>query len=197
MSNLTVTTPAAALDLTTIETVRGELNLPDNAHDERLKTLITQASDVVARYCNRTFGNETVTETFRLDVSQLEIVLSRFPVISITSITENGTALTPSDYELDAPRGIITRLHNDRPCFWSRWKIVVVYSAGFDLLDHLPHGVERAAIQLVKSWFLGGTRDPLLRSESVNEIGTTSYRDDELPPDVRLLLAPARNFRTR
>jgi hypothetical protein len=32
---------------------------------------------------------------------------------------------------------------------------------------------------------------------SVNDIATASYLEANLPPEVRLLLAPARNFRTR
>lgn len=74
---------------------------------------------------------ETVSEQFRLDQMQLDLTLARYPVIAVSSITEGGVTLAPTDYEVDLARGIVSRLINDRHCHWSRCKItvVVVYRA--------------------------------------------------------------------
>lgn len=196
---ITVTQAAETIDLTTLETVRAELEIDGSEQDERIQTLITQASGVIGSHCQRVFGLETVQETFRLDRMQLDLILSRFPVVAVTSITEGQVTLSASDYEIDKSRGIIARLHGSRVCHWSTCKILVTYSSGFALLGDLPFGVERACIQLVKAWFFASDRDPMIRSESVTPMSSAVYFGgaEHLPPDVIGLLKPHRNVRTR
>jgi uncharacterized phiE125 gp8 family phage protein len=192
-----VTTPAASYDLTVLETVKTELEITDNAKDAYLATLISQASAIVAAHCKRVFARETVTETLRPYCLFGELILARYPVVSIDSIVENNVTLTTTDYEFDSARGTVTRLVNDRPAWWPASKIVISYSAGYTLLGDLPYGLERGTLNLIKALYWQRGRDPAVRSEDVVDISSASYRDLEghLPPDVAGLLGPYRNHR--
>ena len=196
---LTVTTDATNLALIDIAVVRTVLGIDGAGEDDALKGYIGRASDVIARHCKRTFALETVEETFRPDRCLGELILARYPVVEITSIVENGSTLAETDYEINKASGCITRLYSDRPCYWSTLKTVVTYSAGFDLPADAPESLQQAALQLVKSFYLGADRDPLIRSESVTPMSSASYfgGSEYLPPDVLGLLGQFRNIRTR
>ena len=205
-SILSVTTAAESFDLTVLATVKDELGIKpqDNVHDRKLGAHIRTASDIVSRYCNRVFASETLTETFWAPgcVSQDCMVLSRDPVSSITSVTLDGEVIDASEYRLhDA--GLLYRLDEQGyPSTWSFSKsLVVVYVAGYALLDGLPYGIERATILLVKEFWGSGGRDPRIKSENIPGVIATEYwvgptsSSAELPPDVVALLKP--HVRTR
>lgn len=93
---LTVVTPAQSYDLTVLATVKAELGITDRSEDENLTRWIKQASDVIAKYCNRVFAQETVSETFRLATRESNLLLSRYPVVSIAAVQETGETLAAS-----------------------------------------------------------------------------------------------------
>ena len=174
---LIVTTPAASFDLTTLETVRSELGVTDHAGDENLSRWIRHASDVISKYCNRVFAQETIEETFRLATRNGDLLLSRYPVQSIASVQENDETLAAADYEFASATGLLTRLRDDTPTCWPPGKIVVTYTAGYILLTDLPFGIERACIVLVNQYRQSATRDPQLRSEAVEGVSSAGYFD--------------------
>ena len=55
---LTVVKPASSFDLTVLATVKAELGIADRASDAALAGYIKQASEVVAKFCNRVFALE-------------------------------------------------------------------------------------------------------------------------------------------
>src|SRR5450759_693293 len=102
LTTTAVTDTADTYDLTVLATVKAELGITDRDEDENLARWINQASGVIAKYCNRVFAQETLSDTFRLKWRECEeiLVLSRFPVSSIASVLENDATLDPaSDYE--------------------------------------------------------------------------------------------------
>lgn len=177
---LTIVTPATTFNLTTVAAVRTQLGLTDNSETENLARWISQASDTIAKFCNRIFAEETVAETFRLKRREFGLLLTRFPASAIVSVVENDTTLTTvSDYELasDGSGGVLNRLRNDRDSEWPIGKIVVTYTAGYALPNGLPEGIERAAIMLVSQYRNTSDRDPQIRSEAIEGSGSTSYFD--------------------
>lgn len=196
---ITVTTAANNTNLVDIAVVRDLLGIPGTDQDKALEGFVARASDVIARHCRRVFAKETIEETFRPDQCVAELILSRYPVVSVTSISENGTALSADEYEVDKDKGLITRLHGPRPCYWSTWKTAVTYDAGYELPAKAPHALQQACLQLVKAYYLGADRDPMIRSESVTPMSSASYfgGSDYLPPDVVGLLGQFRNIRMR
>jgi hypothetical protein len=76
---------------------------------------------------------------------------------------------------------------------------VVTYSAGYDLPTDAPEALQQATIQLVKSYAMGFDRDPMVRTETSDNISSASYfalADNQyLPPDVRGLLTQFRKLK--
>ena len=203
MSSLTVITPAESHDLTALETVKTELGLADSiSEDEKILNWIHQASGAIEDYCGRVFAQETVSESWRLPYAPGEIVaLKRIPVTEIISVTEVDTLLTAdTQYEFDSRTGFMWRLSNDARTCWTTGRLVVVYTAGYELLDQLPYAIERACISLVKFYRAKSHQDPLLRSEEIPGVMRYDYQintigsDGGLPPDVLSLLEPYRTL---
>ncbi len=187
---LTVITPAASHDLTTVAAVKAELALSGSGDDAWLADTITRASATVRRWCNRVFAAETVRETYRLARPVPELLLSRLPVVTIASVTVDGSTLASTEYETDTEKGVLYHLDSRRRFLcWSADVIEVEYTAGFTLPGAvgrtLPEDVEKAAIALVKAAYFARTRDPLVKSESVEGVGSTAYWvGDAMPPDI-------------
>lgn len=194
---LHITTPASSYALISLETAKAACGITGTDEDSAMQLYIDRASDVIARHCNRVFARETVEEQFRVDRQRTELLLARYPIASVASIVEDGDTLSASDFEVDKSNGILSRLYRDHPCWWPISKTVVTYSAGYALAD-VPGALRQACVQLVKAYYIGADRDPLVRSESVTPISSASYfsgDDAHLPPEVRDLLKPFRKVR--
>ncbi len=190
--------PALTHDLTVVDTVKREVGITGAEHDALLADLIRQASRTAATWCNRVFAKETVRETLRPEVPFRRLVLDRHPVASIISIVEDNETLVAGDYELDATSGLLIRLVDDLPTDWCADKIVITYVAGYDLLTNLPEDVEKAVIALVRGWWFGRARDPLVKAQEIPGVMRQDYwvgavGDGGLPPEFEILLAPYRN----
>ncbi|QOZ17443.1 hypothetical protein XI02_22320 [Bradyrhizobium sp. CCBAU 21365] len=194
---ITVTVAASDVNLTRLDTVKAELGIGDRGSDDKLKKLISQASGIVASYCNRVFALETVQETFRVRCGTHGLTTGRYPIAEITSVSENDADLSADDFEADLEAGIIERLRSGCVVRWPQGKVTVVYSAGYNLPADVPEPVERATIELVKQFYTSGDRDPLVRSETVEGAGSTDYfapPTGGFTPDVEALLEPFRKL---
>lgn len=183
---ITVTIAATSTSLTTLDAVKRDLGLTTADDDLVLEAMIARASSAISRETRRTFGAETVTETLDGSGSRL-LSLARTPIIGISSITEDGTTVSASEYNIeDAEAGAVYRLNG-----WGRasglrmWgteayasgyilpgyrdlRYSVTYQAGYVLPGEasptLPGAVERACIETVKSWYFARDVDPALTS---------------------------------
>lgn len=199
-SILTVTTAADTHDLTVLETVKDELGRTVSATDAQLTRWIHEASTQIASHCRRVFAAETVQEVFHGVSGADELILSRRPVTSITSVTEDDdTALATTYYEVEAETGLLYRL--DGSGYRERWyasRVTVIYSGGYSLIGSLPRDIETAAIQLVARRAYAASRDPNLRSVQVEGLGQRQYWVDataktQMAADIEALIAPYRN----
>src|SRR5262245_46241075 len=205
-SKLVIEEPAESKNLTVLQTVKAELGITTDEKDAVLEGLISQASDIVAAYCDRVFARETVTEHFWPERRSWyenwdALVLSRTPIEEIISVTHDNSILTTGDYEVDTNAGILYRMTALSVFDWCvHTSVEVQYTGGYLLLDDLPRGVERATILLVKDYFYSGQRDPRIKTESVPSIYSVDYwigatgPAGELPPDVVALLEPYRRL---
>ena len=173
---LTVIDPAETHRLVTLLAVRRELNVIDEIDDVFLTSLIDQASATARSWCRRTFAEETVSETVYLDRPASPIELTRYPLTEIASVTVAGTVLDPAEYEVEEDPGWLYRLDaSGGRCARFCGRVVVEYTGGYTLPDAarptLPDDIQRGALLLVKGAYFARTRDPAIRSESVEGAG--------------------------
>ncbi|WP_198368765.1 hypothetical protein [Roseomonas rosulenta] len=180
---LEVLTPAGSSDLTTLATAKRELAVTDTVQDARIADLIREASDLVAQWCNRGgFGRETLRQTDRLSAAVDVIVLQRDIGVIVSAVTEDGVALAAADYERVGV--LLYRLREGMRVPWTGRLVVVEYLAGFALPDEAPPALERACLDLLAELWHGQGRDPAVRNETTEGVGTVGYfehRADTLP----------------
>lgn len=185
-SILTVTSAANSYDLITLAALKLELGITNSDSDELLSQLISQASGVVADITGRVWIAETVEEKFYFNYWECvpTLVLRRRPVISITTLTENGAALVEDvDFAVDAEKGMLYRIKYG--AFLNGVigspSVVVDYIGGYVLSGspsmNIPRGLERATMILSKAYWFSNTRDPNVRSETTFELDSITYRD--------------------
>lgn len=195
--SVTVVVPATSTLLTTLDRVRRELSISENTDDLILEEMIVRASSAIARETRRSFGIETVTETLDGSGSRL-LPLSRSPIVQVTAVTEDGTAITDYSVE-DAEAGALYRANG-----WGRsgglrmWgheayasgyilpgyqdqRYSVTYRAGYTMPSeadaNLPGAVEQACLEAIKSWFMSRDTDPAISSVRVGQL-SVSYRGE-------------------
>lgn len=180
---LEILSAAANSDLTTLATAKRELGVTDTAQDARIADLIHEASDLLAQWCNRSsFGRETLRQTARLASPVDVIVLQRDLGVLVTAVTEDGVALTAAGFE----RGgvLLYRLRDGVRVAWIARTVIVEYLAGLVLPDDVPPALERACLDLLAGLWHGQGRDPAVRNETTEGVGSVGYfeaRADTLP----------------
>lgn len=168
---------AESRSLVGADVVFAELGIasPTDAQTAQMETMIVQASGLIDRFLDRVLAEEDVTDYFQRPDSDT-LRLSRFPVAEILGVIEDGTELTPDDWELDDATGQLWRLSaGDRSCWSGSGTTTVSYIGGYELPDDLPADIQRAAVDQVKSQFLGGSRDPNLRSFQVPDVYSATF----------------------
>lgn len=205
--SLVVVTPAASTRLTTPARARAMLGLPAG-DDAALGLFIDQASAAVAAHCRRRLAIETVREAFGEPGGLLgRVVLSRVPVAAIVGVSLDGITLSAAGFALDPSTGHLWPAASPgwSAPVWSGLSLAVEYRGGFVLPSDapeaptLPPDVERAAILMVGTYLSARARDPLVKAETVEGIGSTSWwvpgAADALPhPEAAQLLQPYVRF---
>lgn len=205
-------TPAASYDLVSLTTVKTLLGVTDASLDAYFKLVITQASAIAAKYCERPFVVEVIQSSYfpqrdgwpwivRDRIAPLQ--LCRYPVVSpITSVVETiaGVATTlveGTDFLADYALGALTRLDDfGRPRDWCANPIVVNFKGGYAAI---PPNVQNAVVEIVKGMYYARTRDPGLRGENIEGVYSAQYwfgagpgSNNGLPPSITVLLDPYR-----
>lgn len=139
---------------------------------------VTEAREYVEALIEREVGTsfEARSWTETHDGGDYSVVLRRPYVLSITSVTEDGDAVTGYDYTYDA--GLLERRptgSTDSPTAWAsgRRNITVTYTAGYSSTP--PADVKRAALAAAREWLLKtyGSRASSSRTSKVTtEHGT-------------------------
>ncbi|KAF2991151.1 hypothetical protein OGR47_02715 [Methylocystis sp. MJC1] len=181
----TVVTAAKSHDLTTLATVKEELDLKtsDATRDKVLARYITAGSKAIANFCNRVFAVEAIQDQFyprrdppmRIAAGGVDpIQLTRWPLVSISSLSENSRALAEnSDYIANYDLAQLTRYDvNTYPIPWDEWQIVVQYKAGY---ASVPSDLEDACISYVKFRHFSRMRDPGVKEENVQGVYSAQY----------------------
>jgi len=199
---LTVTTPATSYDLATLDVVKDELGISDNSKNAILQRYITAASQMAAQYCNRVFPAETITERVLarretwprlLPAGVQSLQLQRWPLVSVTSVTEDGTALAQgTDFAIVVDAGQLIRLDtNGNARSWHIFPLTIVYQAGF---EEIPRDVEDALIRMVTRRYVSKGRDPNLKQQTIPGVLEQSWwiatgnESGNMSPDIADIL---------
>lgn len=213
------TATAAERNLVTAASVKTALRIDNTAADTLIADLIPRVSQLVTDHCRLakdaagavpTFARETLRATWYNQPPGLcrgpELYLPwRLPLHTIDSVVENGTTLTAgTDYVVTGARPAkLQRQSGDSATDWSPAKIVVTFKAGFaaTMSANVDKAIEAAAIEQLRGWVFGASRDPTIRSVNSPDIGAESYSVPGgdvlggfvLYPQVRDMLASWRN----
>lgn len=130
-SDVFVVASQALLPLVSLADARAHLDMSTTTTDEELRRFLLSASDLAERWTGRTLRRQSFTETF--DGGRSVHLLSHLPVLSITSVTESGTALSAGDYTVDAASGLLWRGSTTSGATWAtgRQNVTVTYAAGY------------------------------------------------------------------
>lgn len=203
-STLTVTTANNNKALTTLVRVKSELGITATTYDTLLTSKISEASSDIEGHCGRIFRKETLTQHFWGQSSRVgALVLGRYPVVSVSSVTVDGEVLDEDDYRLDSA-GLLYRLSDGTDVGWSIGKSAeVVFVAGYvmpaEANPDLPPALEAACVDLVSSYWSSRGRDPNVREEDIPGVLRKVYwvgaigQAGELPPSVEAKIAPFRS----
>jgi hypothetical protein len=111
---------------------------------------IEWATYYIDLYCNYIFREKTVTEKYDINKSgQSVLFLDNFPVVSVTTITNDGELMDSDDYLIYEGEGIIKladdfvgNIYNVGAFVYGRQKVVVTYKYG---RSSVPDEIEWAA----------------------------------------------------
>lgn len=180
-----VTVPATGLSLIPIERLRVAASLmPDNnTRDDELEALGIAISTDIAVACQvaddgqnpPTLLRETVTETFWMGDRPQEAFLSRRFVSSVSAVSECGASLVTSDYTLNSGAGLLYRVSGGRPFAWRNGQLTLTYAAGFAVV---PVDLQEAALDLARLRLSSASRDPLVKSLTVEVPDVQTKRQD-------------------
>jgi hypothetical protein len=173
----------AALSLSDLKAF---LNKTDDSDDDELVAMIDRAQAILTP---RIGPLEPTTYT-ELYTGPGPIVLRRYPVLSVTSVTDGGNVV--SDSYLDVDSGVLYGTYSS----WPARSVSVTYVAGRDLL---PADLETALLELVRHLWTsqrgGGSLRPTFPGEDAPQQQPGSgyllpYRVESLIEPYRLRSSP-------
>jgi Phage gp6-like head-tail connector protein len=175
-------------DLVTLDDLKLELGITSTTEDAALQARITRLSEQIAEYCDRILALIDVEETFAFNGggrpwptapgdtpgSGIPLVLMQYPVTEIVSLTRDGAAIDPAEYDLNALSGLLW----PRSGSWGG-RIVAQYSGGYDLPEGAPATLQSAVIEAVRQRRAYSSRDPSIREVS-HDITRVGYYSEPL-----------------
>lgn len=184
MSHLIITAPANDSSLAPLAALRAAAGLSsgDTSRDAELTELGQRISDEIVEACRIAVGEgaeptlrkETLTETFSGYCDDV-LILSRRHNVKITSVMENGNAVSVDARGLKSEAGLLERWVNGSRSRWSSNEIVVVYDAGFDTC---PASLVGVVTDLARIRLSQASVDPLVKSTRVEVVDIDTVQTD-------------------
>lgn len=215
--------PETPYTLADVATLQAELG----GTADGLAGYLQQATALIETFISRPLGKADYLDTFRLNGhARRSLTLGRFPVLSVASLSIDGADWALDSLDLDPNSGLLYPpgfgcgagagdglstcgyALASTPA-WCGYRITVGYSAGYvlpgmvdddggaQLPPTLPADLVRACLDTAKALYHARDRDPLVRSETEQGIGSTSWLDPDaaaggLPRNVAAMLGSYR-----
>lgn len=205
MISLSLDGPADAVPLALLADLKADLAISDSSSDGRLARLLLDASSMALAFIGQPILFGLWTEEIVIERSDLlrQIVLSARPLLSLQSLKRNGadwSAEQLSGLILDCKAGLLSCSQVGSQ-HWKSGHYVLTYNAGYvppsgETAGTVPPVISRAVILTASALFAAGDRDPNLKSESVQGVGSTSWATAAgtggMPQSAADMLAPFR-----
>ncbi|NVN05343.1 hypothetical protein HW509_06990 [Asaia spathodeae] len=203
--------PAQGLALVSLDALREQLAGEPGGqnNDPALSEYLAQATALVQATLGRPVLAGLYRQTLRVGDGErrLSLALTASPVVEIVTVTQDGFILAPGPegWECGAWSGLLypSRLQGG---WWWPGRYRVTYRGGWivpgmkddqgnDLSSTVPADIRAATLSTARALFYTAQRgDPLLRSESEQGVGASSWATPDsslggLPPDAAAILA--------
>jgi uncharacterized phiE125 gp8 family phage protein len=166
------------------------LNVTASTDDEEIRRMLGVATDLCERYTGRALRRKTVTESFASDGYASTLVLRQVPALSVSSVSENGTAVASGGYTLRGDLGLLARGSATSPSRWAFGTVAVTYVAGY--ADPPQVAVEAVLVVLRHLWDTQRGSSAGLPGLGSTDDGYTPGASYALPRRAQELLAPLR-----
>lgn len=142
--------------------LKAELNITSTTSDEELRTYLDRATSIIESTIGRSIRRQTVTETLSVGSGEKYLLLTP-PILSVTSVVDNGYTVASTAYQVDGARGTIYR---DQGFIGGPSQVVVTYVAGYAAP---PAALQHAVLmQVAHMWETQRTTPGARRSDDWN-----------------------------
>jgi hypothetical protein len=150
--------------------------------------LSDQVQAAIEKFCNTKFSATALTQKF--DGGHDDMIVKIGPIISVTSVTNNTTAVavTTTAYAADLEMGAVYRVDGSK---WDkdRQKWTLAYSGGYAAI---PDDIQLAIDMWVD--YLTTNASGAVKSYKTGDDSETYYDIGDMPHQVRALIAPYRRI---
>jgi len=208
MTTLQTSGAADPLPFVALSDFKAALSIADNdtSQDGVLTNMLLAASSAVQSYIGRQITVADWSDRIRIAHGdrQLSLILAVHPVLSVADVFLDGQALPvpAGGWDFDPLCGILYPSHG--PWWWpgrysvsyrAGWAVPgMVDDGGKTLAVTMPADIRQAVLTAARSFYSAKDRDPLLKSESEQGVGSTSWATPDtasggLPADSAALLS--------
>ncbi|MEW9274406.1 phage head-tail connector protein [Gluconobacter oxydans] len=189
MRSISVGSAPALVPLASLEDLKTDLGITDAQSDQALQRFLMDATEVVLAFIGRPLLSQTWQDQVfvRHFPRTLSLLVGAYPVQKVLGILRNGTALSQDEVDdlvIADECGEIYRPDTERP-FWPPGRYEITYQAGYQppasqddgtaLPGNIPRPIQLAIRRVAAASYYAEGRDPALKSESAQGIGSTSW----------------------
>jgi hypothetical protein len=188
--------------LVTADEVDSYIQNQNATNDTVIEYIINAVSQMFSTYCDRAFITATYT-ALKLDGNgRSDFYLPNWPVTLLSSIAEDGVALTVDvDFYADLPHGILSKARWNWPWYdvTAKWTtkpqgILVTYTAGYTQAGTLPADLKLAALkEIARQYQAFITKDTGDASRSVQ--GSSVSKSEPARPEWMEVVSRYRRVR--
>lgn len=189
MRSISVGSAPALVPLASLEDLKADLGITDAQSDQTLQRFLMDATEVVLAFIGRPVLSQTWQDQVfvRHFPRTLSLLVGAYPVQKVLGILRNGTALSQDEVDslvIADECGEIYRPDTERP-FWPPGRYEITYQAGYQppalqddgtaIPGNIPRPIQLAIRRVAAASYYAEGRDPALKSESAQGIGSTSW----------------------
>lgn|SRR5574339_74072 len=179
----------------TLADLKEHLDISDTDKDSFLTNILNAAWEMAKNYIGYDLNDTVYTEDYDGDGTN-ELLLKKWPIISITSIKDDtdrtfgsDTVIDSTDYLFDADTGLVTLFQGQGVFTSGRGNIRVVYTAGY---TSIPYDAQRGLIMLA-SWLAARAGTEAMIAQTLGG-KSEQYENYNIPLYIRQCFAPYKNY---